>query len=85
LLTAQQWKVDPFTKEDNTNPFTEESSFATLFPKYREQYLRENWGLVTKALDKQVQTTTIQLTIGHCMRFGLGGGEYDCEDHKKDI
>lgn len=49
-----QWKVDPFTKEDNQNPFTEESSFATLFPKYREQYLRENWSLVTKALDKNV-------------------------------
>ena len=55
-LTCEQWKIDPFTKEDSQNPFTEESSFATLFPKYREQYLRENWSLVTKALDKIVFT-----------------------------
>jgi len=41
------WKVEPFTAEDN--PFggvVEESSFATLFPKYRETYLREVWPLV---------------------------------------
>ncbi|KAJ1773544.1 ribosomal RNA assembly protein krr1 [Coemansia sp. RSA 1813] len=41
-----------FEKGDMTTPLLEESSFATLFPKYREQYLREIWPLVTKALDK---------------------------------
>jgi ribosomal RNA assembly protein len=32
-------------------PLQEESSFATLFPKYRERYLREVWPVVTRALD----------------------------------
>ncbi|EXX76676.1 Krr1p [Rhizophagus irregularis DAOM 197198w] len=46
------WKIEPFTREDNPYPFTEESSFATLFPKYRENYLKEVWSHVTKALEK---------------------------------
>ncbi|CAG8524765.1 2074_t:CDS:2 [Diversispora eburnea] len=46
------WKIEPFSKENNPVPFTEESSFATLFPKYRENYLREVWPHVTKALDR---------------------------------
>ena len=44
------WKVDPFTKEDNPDGLLDESSFATLFPKYREKYLREVWPSVTRAL-----------------------------------
>jgi ribosomal RNA assembly protein len=29
------WKNEPFSKEDNPTGLLEESSFATLFPKYR--------------------------------------------------
>jgi ribosomal RNA assembly protein len=43
------WKVDAFTKDDNPDGLLEESSFATLFPKYREKYLREVWPSVTRA------------------------------------
>lgn len=32
------WKVDPFNKEDNPTGMLEESSFATLFPKYRGEH-----------------------------------------------
>ena len=40
--TVDHWKIEPFGPEDNKGgPFAEESSFATLFPQYREQYLRQ--------------------------------------------
>ncbi|XP_019635715.1 PREDICTED: KRR1 small subunit processome component homolog [Branchiostoma belcheri] len=51
LLTVPEgWKEPGFSKEDNPHGMLEESSFATLFPKYREQYLRECWPLVKKKL-----------------------------------
>jgi hypothetical protein len=59
------WKIDPFTEADNVSgPFTEESSFAVLFPKYREQYLRESWGAVTKVLGKHVSRTSTRICLG---------------------
>jgi ribosomal RNA assembly protein len=51
-----QWKIDAFQPADNKGgTFTEESSFATLFPKYREKYLREVWSAVTRDLDTHVR------------------------------
>ncbi|KAG8854492.1 ribosomal RNA assembly protein krr1 [Serendipita sp. 411] len=59
------WKVDAFTNDDNkAGPFTEESSFATLFPKYREKYLREVWGAVTRALEPHAMACTLDLIHG---------------------
>ena len=40
-----EWK-----KGDMANHLVEESSFATLFPKYREKYLRDVWPQVTRTL-----------------------------------
>ncbi|TFK28705.1 ribosomal RNA assembly protein mis3 [Coprinopsis marcescibilis] len=60
-----QWKVDPFKPEDNKGgTFSEESSFATLFPKYREKYLREVWSAVTKALEVHGVACTLDLIHG---------------------
>lgn len=58
------WRIDKFTQEDNPHPFLEESSFATLFPKYREKYLREIWGHVTTALEKHGIACTLDLVEG---------------------
>ncbi|KIM25221.1 hypothetical protein M408DRAFT_331325 [Serendipita vermifera MAFF 305830] len=60
-----QWKVEPFTNTDNKGgPLSEESSFATLFPKYREKYLKEVWGAVTRALEPHAIACTLDLIHG---------------------
>jgi len=59
------WKIDKFIEGDNKGGiFLEESSFATLFPKYREKYLREAWGAVTRALDAHHVACTLDLIHG---------------------
>ena len=58
------WKVEPFNKEDNPDGLLDESSFATLFPKYREKYLREVWPSVTRALKEQGVACELNLVEG---------------------
>lgn len=63
LLTCEQ--VEPFKPEDNAaGSFAEESSFATLFPKYREVYLKEAWPVITRALEKFGIACTLDLVEG---------------------
>ena len=52
IVVDNAWamKVPEFKASDNPHGLVEESSFATLFPKYREKYLRECWPLVQKKL-----------------------------------
>ncbi|RKP13464.1 KRR1 small subunit processome component [Piptocephalis cylindrospora] len=61
---VDHWKIDEWKSEYHPQAFTEESSFATLFPKYREQYLREVWPLLTKALDKHGVACVLDLVEG---------------------
>ncbi|KAI0734970.1 hypothetical protein C8Q72DRAFT_805825 [Fomitopsis betulina] len=51
--------------EDNKGgTFKEESSFATLFPKYREKYLREVWSAVTQVLEAHGIACSLDLIHG---------------------
>lgn len=61
-----KWHIDEFKPEDNASGlhFSEESSFMTLFPKYREQYLRTIWSEVTRALDKHHVACQLDLVEG---------------------
>ncbi len=47
-----KWKVEKFVPEYNPHGLLEESSFAVLFPQYREKYIKEIWPLVKKSLQK---------------------------------
>ncbi|CAF0868935.1 unnamed protein product [Brachionus calyciflorus] len=64
------WKEKQFTKEDNPNGGVyAESSFATLFPKYREKYLKEVWPLVQAKLEPFNITADLDLIEGSmCVR-----------------
>ncbi|XP_040199908.1 KRR1 small subunit processome component homolog [Rana temporaria] len=65
LLTVPDgWKEEPFTREHNPKGLLEESSFATLFPKYREAYLKECWPLVQKALAESYVKAELDLIEG---------------------
>ncbi|KAG8439701.1 hypothetical protein GDO86_005757 [Hymenochirus boettgeri] len=65
LLTVPDgWKEEPFKHEDNPRGLLEESSFATLFPKYREAYLKECWPLVQKALGESFVKAELDLIEG---------------------
>ena len=52
------WKEVEYTEEmAKGNTLVEETSFCTLFPKYRELYLREWWPKVTQELKKHASLT----------------------------
>ncbi|XP_055942674.1 KRR1 small subunit processome component homolog [Argiope bruennichi] len=56
--------IEPFKKEDMKHPLLAESSFATLFPKYREKYIRECWPLVKSALAEYGVNSSLDVVEG---------------------
>ena len=73
----EKWKIDAFTPTDNLGgTFAEESSFATLFPKYREIYLKEAWPLITRSLAAHHIACTLDLIEG-CMSVRTTRKTYD--------
>ncbi|TPX43080.1 hypothetical protein SeLEV6574_g05255 [Synchytrium endobioticum] len=60
-----KWAIEPWKADDYKAPFLEESSFATLFPKYREAYLREIWAQATQILDAHGIACVLDLIEGN--------------------
>ncbi|XP_076766713.1 KRR1 small subunit processome component homolog dbe [Xylocopa sonorina] len=61
---AWSLKIPAFKPEHNPHRLLAESSFATLFPKYREKYLKEHWPLVQKALNEHAIKAELDLVEG---------------------
>lgn len=61
---AWSMEIPAFRQEDNPHRLLEESSFATLFPKYREKYLKEVWPLVEKCLAEHHLKAKLDLIEG---------------------
>ncbi len=62
--TLDKWKIEPFKSGDMKDTLLEESSFATLFPKYREKYIQEVWGVVRKRMSEYGVKAELNLLEG---------------------
>jgi ribosomal RNA assembly protein len=62
--SVDHWKTEAFAQGDMTGPLLEESSFAVLFPAYREKYLRDVWPQVTSALKAHGVSCQLDLIEG---------------------
>ena len=62
--STNNWVNEPWKPEYMSSHMLEESSFATLFPAYREAYLKENWPSVTRILKKEGIACELNLLEG---------------------
>merc|ERR1712070_163278 len=63
------WAIPKCGKDENPSGLAVESSFAVLFPKYREKYLRESWPLVTRSLKEVGVRCELNLVEGSMSVF----------------
>lgn len=61
---AWSLSLPKFTAQHNPHGMLEESSFATLFPKYREKYLKEYWPLIKQTFEEHQLRAELDLVEG---------------------
>ncbi len=62
--TLDKFKIDKFEKGDMKHPLLEQSSFACLFPQYREKYIKEVFPLIKKRLKENGIKAELNLIEG---------------------
>ena len=65
-ITDNPWRIPipKFTEADNPSGTIYESTFPLLFPKYREEYMKEFFPLIKKALEKEGIKADLDLAKG---------------------
>lgn len=65
-ITDNPWRIPipKFTESDNPTGTIYESTFSLLFPKYREEYMKEYYPIIKKALEKEGIKTELDLAKG---------------------
>lgn len=61
---AWAMKIPEFKPEHNPHGLLQESSFSIIFPKYREQYLKQCWDLVQNSLESHHIKAELDLVEG---------------------
>ena len=75
---VEHWKQVEIKREDNPTGMLEESSFATLFPKYRETYLREVRTTPTHTQKPKQRFVYVSLSACQCVEMNRRRGcHYD--------
>ena len=96
---AWAMKIPDFKEDDNPHGMLEESKFATLFPKYREKYIREVWPLVQAKLTEFKVKCELDVIEGQyridsickcpslisCLIYFLCHRLHDCHDNQKNL
>ena len=62
--TIDKFKIEQFNKGDMKSSLLEESSFAVLFPQYREKYIKEVFPHIRKALKEYGVKAELDLIEG---------------------
>lgn len=70
-ITDNPWRIPipKFSESDNPTGTIYESTFSVLFPKYREEYMKEYLPLIKKSLEKEGVRTELDLAKGSISVF----------------